>query len=340
MRVLVLGGGRQGRIVAQALAPHARVTLLDLRPVDLAGVEFVQEDAENVEALARRAKDHDLLVGCLPSRTGTQAWNAAIEAKRILVDLSFSAQDPFEFDEPARRAGISLVPDCGLAPGLSNLIVGQEIAQGMPEAVHIRVGGVARDPARPYGYVVTWSVEDLLEEYTRPARILRGGRRISVPALSGIERVRIPGVGEMEAFFTDGLRTLLRCGVPEMTEKTLRWPGHAESVRPLLENGTFVREISASCAGGEDLVVLLLRIARRGVEKKYLMIDRPPGGWTAMSRTTALTCAAIARWVLTGAAIRPGVVPPEEIGAAAWGFVREALARHGIFVAEGQGTME
>lgn len=334
MSILVLGGGRQGRVIASDLATHGPVSVADVRRVEIPGVRWIEADLSDSGTLVRLMREHDLAVGALPSRLGYLAARSAIEAKRNYVDIAFFAEDPAGLHADARRAGVALVPDCGLAPGISNLLVGRALAQGRPDEIHIKVGGVAQDPSRPYGYVVTWSVEDLLEEYVRPARIVRGGKAVSLPPLTELERVRIDGVGELEAFLSDGLRTLLDCGVREMTEKTLRWPGHVEQIRPLLASGRLVEEFRNRCTGADDLVVLLVEIVRSSKSERFTMVDRARNGMTAMSRTTALTCAAFARWASQGGIRETGVVPPERIGAdeRAFRFLFDALARHDIVI--------
>lgn len=331
-KILVLGGGKQGRVIAADLASHAQVTVADVREPSIPSVRFVEADLSDSAALIRLMREHDLAVGALPSKLGYSAARAAVEAKRTYVDITFYAEDPGDLHEEARRAGIAVLPDCGLAPGISNLVVGRAIAQGMPDEIHIKVGGIARDASRPYGYVVTWSLDDLVEEYTRPARILRSGKVATVPVFSGLERIQVEGVGELEAFLTDGLRTLLDCGVREMTEMTLRWPGHVDRVRPLLASGTLVEEFRRRCTGGDDLVVFLVDVVRGGRRERVTLVDRAQGGLTAMSRTTALTCAAFARWAAEGTLRETGVVPPERIGAdeRAFRFILESLGRHGL----------
>lgn len=337
-RVCILGGGRQGRVIASALAPHADVTVADQRPVTLQGVRSVVADLSDSSSLVQLISQYDLAVGALPARLGFQAARAAIEARRNYVDIAFYGEDASALNQEAIKAGVAIVPDCGLAPGISNLVVGRALARGTPDEIHIKVGGFAQDPSRPYGYVVTWSVEDIVEEYTRPARILSAGKPVSVPALSGLERIRVDGVGELETFFTDGLRTLLDCGVREMTEKTLRWPGHVDRVRPLLESGSLVREFQKQCSEGADLVVFRVDIVRGRQRERITMVDRPRDGLTAMSRTTALTCAAIARWAVEGGLRdRKGVIPPERIGAdeQAYRSIMDDLGRHGIRLESG-----
>src|SRR5580765_5149507 len=216
MKILVLGGGAQGRVIAADLAralEGAQVSVADVRRPSLPALPnlaWLEADLSDATAIARLMSTHDLAVGALPSRLGFGVMRAAIDARRPLVDVSFTPENPLELDSAARRAGVTLLPDCGLAPGLSHLIVGHYAAErGTPDEAEILVGGVARDPARPYGYVVSWSLDDLLEEYTRPARIVRDGASVTVPVFSGYERLAIDGVGELEAFYSDGLRTLI-----------------------------------------------------------------------------------------------------------------------------------
>jgi saccharopine dehydrogenase-like NADP-dependent oxidoreductase len=175
---------------------------------------------------------------------------------------------------------------------------------------------VPRDSSRPYRYTVTWSVEDLLEEYVRPARIRRQGRIVEVPALSGLVRIEIPGVGELEAFYTDGLRSLLRLDIPSMEEMTLRWPGHVDQIRPLIADGSFVETIRRSCTFDrpDDIVVIRIEIRRGDRTEETLIVDRFDGRRTAMTRTTALTCSAVALRLAGGGLHARGVLPMETLG--------------------------
>ena len=344
-RIVVLGGGAQGRVIAGDLArslPAARVAVADVRRPELPALpnlEWVESDLADGGAIARLLTAHDLGVGALPSRLGMTAMRAAIEARRNLVDVSFAAQDPLVLDGEARAAGVTIVPDCGLAPGLSHLLVGRSIAaRGAPDEIMIMVGGVAEDRAAPYGYVVTWSLDDLLEEYTRPARIVRNGEPTAVPVFSGLERVTVDGVGEMEAFYSDGLRTLLTtaAGVREMGEKTLRWPGHVEAVRPLVAANRLVPELAQVCVAtpARDLVALVVRLRRGKTVEQTTMVDRydARSGQTAMARTTALTTATVARFAAEGGLREPGVQPLEWVARdeRAYGYVVESMERHGV----------
>jgi len=345
MKIAILGGGAQGRVIAADLAaslPDARVVVADLVRPGLPprhNLKWIELDLSSRDAIARLLAGHDLGVCALPSRYGFAALEAAIEAKRNMVDVSFAAEDPLALDDRARAAGVTLVPDAGLAPGISNLVIGHAVAtRGTPRELMIYVGGVSQDPSAPFGYVVTWSVDDLLEEYVRPARIMRDGKVVTVPVFSGMETLDLPEVGTMEAFYSDGLRSLLYTlpGVRDMGEKTLRWPGHAEAVQPLVATGAFVHTLREVCTAtpARDLVALRVRLTFASGSQTWDMTDRYDEATdrTAMSRTTALTTSVVTQLAAAGGAGAPGVRPLEKVGAdeKAFRFVRDGLAQRGV----------
>ena len=345
MKILVLGGGAQGRVIARDLARSlrdAQVAVADLSQPTLPALpnlSWIEADLADPATVARLLREHDLGVGALPARLGFNAMKAAIEAKRNLVDVSFCAEDALTLDGAARAAGVTITPDCGLAPGLSHLVVGHLAARhGTPDEVLIMVGGVAEERSRPFGYVVTWSLDDLLEEYRRPARIVRGGARAETPAFSALEPVRIDGVGEMEAFYSDGLRTLIDTlpGVREMGEKTLRWPGHAAAVMPLVKSGALLDELRRHCFANppRDLVVLVVRLLWGGTTREVSLVDRYDAatGMTAMARTTAYTTSVVAQLAARGGLRERGVQPLELVARddKAYGFVLAELESRGI----------
>ena len=346
MKIVVLGGGAQGKVIAADLARSlgdSTVTVADVRePVlpKLGNLSWVEADASDKSALARLIAGYDLAVGALPSRFGFGAMEAAIDAGKNLVDVSFAAQDPLTLDAAAKRAGVTIAPDCGLAPGLSHLLAGDLYKRrGAPEMLEILVGGVAQDPSRPYGYVVTWSLDDLLEEYTRPARIVRDGRPIELPVFSETRPEQVAGVGAMEAFLSDGLRTLIQTlpNVRQMEEKTLRWPGHVAAIRPLLASGRFLEEFRAQCVADPpaDLVALVVRARwQDGTAQTITMVDRYDAktGLTAMARTTAFTTSVMAQLAVSGGMPSSGVLPPELIAANpdAVSFVIGKMADRGV----------
>jgi saccharopine dehydrogenase-like NADP-dependent oxidoreductase len=344
MKILVLGGGQQGRVIAIDLSykvNNAHVDVADVREPVLpvrGNLRWIETDLADVSALARRMREYDLAVGALPSRLGFGAMQAAIEARRPLVDVSFTSEDPLALDGDARRAGVAIFPDCGLAPGLTHLCAAHATMVGTPDEITMYVGGVAQDRTRPYGYVVTWSLEDLLEEYVRPARVVRDGRPASLPPFADLDRVQVPGVGEMESFLSDGLRTLIATmpDVRTMSERTLRWPGHAVAVRPLVESGRFLEEFHDKCVSNppRDLVAMMTVVKRGPQVQRATLIDRydEDSRLTAMSRTTALTTSAVAQWIAGGGGGEPGVRPLELVGhdVRAYAAITGALEKHGV----------
>jgi lysine 6-dehydrogenase len=344
MKILVLGGGQQGRVIASDLArslPTATIDVADVRDpqlLSLPNLRWVQADGGDVESVARAMRDHDLSVGALPARLGYGVMQAAIAARKPLVDVSFCEQDSLRLDAEASKAGIAILPDAGLAPGLSHLSVGHAMAQGTPDEVLIMVGGVAQDRSKPYGYVVTWSVEDLLAEYTRPARVVIDGKPASIPVFSGLTPVQVDGVGTMEAFYSDGLRTLVETapGVRTMGEMTLRWPGHVAAIQPLLAAGTLVETLKAKCVTQpeNDLVAMVVRTRHGSRTRELTLVDRydPVAKLTSMARTTALTTSVVAQMVAAGVVTRTGVLPLEKLGGdpKVWEFITSGLAARGV----------
>jgi len=365
--ITILGAGRVGAAIALDLAREGefQVTVADrseqalarlaarglaTRPVDLA--------PDNIGALVQGA---DLVVGAVPGRMGFATMAAVLEAGRPMVDISFFEEDPFRLDDLARSRNLVAVMDSGVAPGCGNLILGD--LQGRLDTVtrfECLVGGLPVVRTWPYEYKAGFSPADVLEEYTRPARLVEGGEVVVRPALSEPELVDFPGVGTLEAFNTDGLRTLLRTvAAPSMREKTLRYPGHAEKMRVLAATGLFGRAPVAVAGAGvvpldliaallfplwqmeegeEDFTVMRVTVegTRDGLAQRHVfqLLDRcdRATGTTSMARTTGYTCAAMVRLVAGGRYRRPGISPPEYVGRepGCWAFIRAELARRGV----------
>jgi saccharopine dehydrogenase-like NADP-dependent oxidoreductase len=353
MRISVLGAGLIGRVIARELASEegAKVSVFDASPdaLERAGREtnasIHQADLSSPEAVASAVAHADAVVGALPGALGFAMLRAVIEAGKPIADISFSREDPLQFENLARERGVTAVVDCGVSPGLSNFFVGCAARDfNEVEDVRIYVGGLPFVRRWPYEYSVVFSVTDVVEEYTRPARVFEQGRLVTQPALSGTERIEVSGVGTLEAFLTDGLRTLLRT-VPARTmkEKTLRYPGHAEKMELLRETGFFdetplelsggtrvsPRQVSEALLsrawkmGGETeeftylKVVVTGRKLGRTLSTTFELLDRTHGdtGTTAMARTTAFPCAVIARMLARGEYRDPGVRPLEMLAA-------------------------
>ena len=353
MRIIVLGCGKIGSVIARDFAESvdgAEVVVADKseRMAEAAasrieGAEWTSVDATDYTSLVESVRGFDLVIGALPGDYGYQALRAAVEVGVDMLDVSFTPENPLELDEAAREAGVTVVPDCGVAPGLSNMLVGHAAAKlDRVRAAHIMVGGIPERPVPPLGYTITWSAEGLIDEYMRDVRIVEGRRIVEVPALSGLEEIEFPGVGRLEAFYTDGLRTLVHTlpGVESMWEKTLRYPGHVERIRLLRALGFFDEEpvavegvqvsprlvtarlLERSLRMPEvgDILAMTVEVAgeRQGAETRYryYLLDRydRAKGVTAMARTTGYTASIVAQKLAQGAIKERGVVPPERLG--------------------------
>lgn len=350
-RVLILGAGRMGYAIAKDLAvdPRLALSILDADPAALERVRPYAAELLLVESsppTAQLAAKSDLVVGALPSRLGFSALRDVLGAGRPYADISFMPEDPLALDALAKEKGVAAVVDCGLAPGLPNLAMGR-LQSRWHRLTEMRycVGGLPFVRRWPYDYVAPFAPSDVIEEYTRPARLKRGGRIVTRPALSDPEFVEVPGVGTLEAFNTDGLRTLLATvDCPDMTEKTLRYPGHRALMEVLRETGFFSEERVDLGGAGVSPLALTARLlfphwrARKG-ERSWTFLkldaagrdadagdenrsyalevydeDEAEGGLTSMARTTAFPCAIVARLLLEGRIAQRGVLPPESIG--------------------------
>jgi saccharopine dehydrogenase-like NADP-dependent oxidoreductase len=362
-----------GSAMAADLATDAdvSVTVADSRDDVLArireacGAATVRADLSDPAAVGRLAAASDVVLGALPSRLGLAALRAVIEAGRDACDISFMPEDPGALCEAARARGVTVVTDCGVAPGLSNMLCGHAAARLSPcERLRILVGGLPVRREGPWEYKAGFAPLDVLAEYTRPARQVEGGRVVVHPALGGRELVELPGVGTLEAFHTDGLRSLIRTlGVPDMTEKTLRYPGHAARMEVLRDAGLFderplavgdvrVRPLDVAAAllfpswtfeeGEADFTVMRVtaegRRDGRAVRCTWDLLDRydPETGLRSMSRTTAFPATIMARWIACGRFRRPGVHPPEVPGAEPGlpEAMLDELGRRGVTVRE------
>ena len=218
MRITVLGAGRVGRAIIRDLAVDGTFTVkaVDVAVESLAPLQGLRNvtceraDLSRGEEIDRVIANADLVVGAVAGHMGYATLERILQARRNVVDISFFDRDPFELDALAREQGVVAVVDCGVAPGCSNLILGHmESVLDETHSFACYVGGLPVQRRWPYEYHAPFSPIDVIEEYTRPARFRRGGEDVTLPALSERERIEVPGVGTLEAFNTDGLRTLL-----------------------------------------------------------------------------------------------------------------------------------
>ncbi|MCH8024905.1 MAG: saccharopine dehydrogenase NADP-binding domain-containing protein, partial [Candidatus Marinimicrobia bacterium] len=321
----------------------------------------VELDVTDQAALGRAATDCDLVVGAVPGSLGYQMLKTVIEAGRDIVDISFAPENVLDLHDLAVERNVTAIVDMGLQPGLGNLVLGRYNQEyDAIDRFTCYVGGLPQVRRWPFEYQSVFSPSDVIEEYTRPARLRVNGRTVSLPALSDVELIDLPRVGTLEAFNTDGLRSLLQTmPVPNMVEKTLRYPGHAERMRMLREMGLFSREpleingiriaplditsrllfdMWAPQGKGRDLAIMRVEI-RGQIKGRELLTTMDlydeyddESGTTAMARTTGYTCAAAARLLLNGTYQEAGVRPPEHLGAdrKAYDLLVKDLAQRGV----------
>jgi lysine 6-dehydrogenase len=371
MKAVVFGCGLVGGAIVRDLAKgrEFEVTAIDANDAalkSLADIPSVTTQTANLHhapTVGRLAREHEIVVLALPGHMGFQSLAAIIEAGRNVVDISFMPEDPSTLHEAAKQLGVIAITDCGVAPGLSHILAAHATTQlDTVHSIAIYVGGLPRTPEPPWNYRVVFSAVDVLEEYTRPARIMREGKVVLKDALTEVEQLEFAGVGKLEAFISDGLRSLVRVlKADEMVEKTLRYPGHADKMRALREAGLFgkgelevrggkVRPLDVAAAllfpqwkmreGEEDVTVM--RVAVSGVKDgaelvfTYDMLDAfdRDGEVSSMARTTGYTGTAAVRLIRDGVFTRKGVSTPEYLGLddACFAGLMEHLAKRGVVV--------
>ncbi len=355
MKIIVLGCGNIGSVVAKDLAeslPSAEIVVADIgkaRAEEAAAriaqknVAYMQADASKHSELVTTVEKFDLVVGALPGFMGFRACKASIEAKVDMVDVSFMPENITTLHKDALKANVCVIPDCGMSPGLGNILVGHAVSQlDEVESVHILNGGLPEKPLPPLDYVITWSAKDLIELCTRKPNIVQDGNKIQVAATSGLEEIVFPNVGKLQAFYTDGLRTLLHTVkvTRDMWEKSLRYPGHIEKMNLLEALGFFdeklveigdvkvsprsltekLLEMKLKKPGTPDIVAMLVEVVGVSdagrIRLRYQMLDRydKKRHVTAMARTTAYTTSVVAQLVAKKVIEERGIMPPEKIG--------------------------
>jgi saccharopine dehydrogenase-like NADP-dependent oxidoreductase len=350
--VVVLGCGLIGNAMARDLAidGHFAVTAVDVRQDNLdrlrnvAAMKTAAIDLSDPAKIKAVIADADVVVGAMPSALGFSTLRTVIECGKPFADISFMVEDAMQLDDLAKRHGACVVFDCGVAPGLANVAIGHcHAALDRTDRVVYYVGGLPKNPQWPWRYKAPFAPADVLEEYTRPVRMIENGKPITRPALSEPERITFEPVGELEAFNTDGLRSLIRTiAAPNMVEKTLRHPGHADLMAVLRESGFFskdalqvggatIRPLDVTSRllfpmwayeeGEEEFTILRVivegRKGGRGIRYQYDLYDEydRQNRRTSMARTTGFPCAIVARMLARGEIAEPGVHPPEYLGA-------------------------
>ena len=348
-KIIVLGSGLVGGPMARDLAAEFEVSLADINPLALNKaigdfpIKGIEADLSKEENIRKHIKDFDLVVNAVPGHMGFKTLETVIDCEKNVVDIAFFPEDLFLLDNLAKEKGVIAISDIGVAPGMSNILTAYAVSQlDEVEKVKIMVGGLPRRRQLPWEYKAVFSPADVIEEYTRPARVVRGGKAQVVPALSEREFVSFDRMGTLEAFISDGLRSLIHTiDAPEMEEKTLRYPGHARLMEVLRDAGFFSQEPVQmgnqklrpldftskilfpqwKLEDGEiDITVMRVIVSgslngRPAVVTYDLYDEYDEGsGVHSMARTTGYTATITARMVLNGMYSHMGMSPPEYLG--------------------------
>lgn len=370
MKVVVLGAGLVGGPMAIDLAKESRfeVTVADVREEALEklrgahpGISTKQQDLSDPAAVSSLVSGYDWVINAVPGFMGYRTVRAIIEAGKNVVDIAFFPEDPFSLDALAREKGVIAVVDCGVAPGMSNILCGYvNTVLDETTSMLIYVGGLPTVRRWPYEYGAVFSPIDVIEEYTRPARYVENGTMVVRPALSDPELIDFPGVGTLEAFNTDGLRSLAETlDVPNMKEKTLRYPGHIDKMAVFRETGFFseeeidiggskIRPIDFTARllfpkwkmeeGEADITVMQVAVegkrGGKGERHVYDLLDRYDESTRtrSMARTTGYTATVVLRMLSEGLYSETGITVPEYIGrhARCVDFILRGLKERGI----------
>jgi len=318
-RICVLGGGLVGRFVACVLHERQHVVkVIDAEAVEgfHAEIEVVQAHVE-LETLPKLIDGFDVVVNCLPGRIGHAIRPVLLTIEGLSVaDLAFTSEDPSEYDYLAKEHGSRLIYDVGIAPGLSNaLLMDAQCRMGKLSSAKIWVGGNPQEPDDEWSYMAPFSPSDVIEEYTRPARIRRNGVNVTEPALSERHFISVPGYGNMEAFLTDGVRSLLdTIDSEELLEYTVRWPGHIDRYLSGEDSEEQLIEAWKFDSARPEFTWLAVEVSNEDGSEKWDVIDEGLDGWSSMARTTGLVTVEVAEMLADGTITESGVMPPERLG--------------------------
>jgi lysine 6-dehydrogenase len=348
-KILILGAGMVGRTMAIDLAKKHFITsadidkeALDLLP-DNDNINKVILDVADYTSMKKALKDTDLVISAVPGFLGMQTMMQVIEQRKNLVDISFMPENVMHLNSMAKANNVTAVIDCGIAPGMPNYITGFYNERMEIDMMEYMVGGLPKIRKFPFEYKAPFSPCDVLEEYTRPARFVENGRLVIKPAMSDPELVNFSNIGTLEAFNTDGLRSLIFTmkHIPNLKEKTLRYPGHIQLIKSLIATG-FLSKVPVKVAGTNikpfdftssilfkawkldpdepEFTIMKVKITgNENGEKKqitYELYDEfdQKTRFTSMGRTTGFTATGTAEMILDNKFKEKGVFPPELVG--------------------------
>ena len=348
--IIVLGAGMVGNAMAQDLTKKHNVTCTDIDKSaleklknDNSQIEIIHLDVTDYHKLQTTIADYDLVICAVPGFLGFETLRQIILAKKNVIDISFFPENSLELDNLAKENGVTAIVDCGVAPGVDNLILGYYNEKMTITNFECLVGGLPKVKKWPFEYKAPFSPMDVIEEYTRPARYVENNHLVVKPAMSDVEHIEFDNVGTLEAFNSDGLRSIIHTmsHIPNMIEKTLRYPGHIEKICVLRDSGflntekVMIGDVEVSPLeftskilfnewklGDEELEMTVMRVTvkgeQNGEEKEiiYHLHDEyhTETSTSSMARTTGYTATAAANMFLEGLFNETGVFPPELVG--------------------------
>ena len=349
--IIVLGAGMVGSAMAIDMSRKHQVTITDVNQEALNKAKQRCDDLSTMlldvtdkTQLQSTIKPFDLIICAVPGFLGFKTLEAIIEAGKDVVDISFFPENALELNQLALENNVTAIVDCGVAPGMDNIILGYYNEHMKLTDFECLVGGLPKRKKWPFNYKAPFSPVDVIEEYTRPARYVEHGEVVVREALSDCEYVEFDKVGTLESFNSDGLRSIIYTmpHIPNMKEKTLRYPGHVEYIKVLKESGFFSEspievkgnkisplEFTSKVLfnewklGNTEEELTVMRVTVKGEnsngdieEVAYDLYDEyyPDTQTSSMSRTTGYTATAAANLILEGLFKERGVFPPELVG--------------------------
>jgi len=367
-KIVILGCGAVGRYIAIDLCqnPDYEVISVDVNRENLEQlhskypITIRVEDLSTEEGVTRAIADADIVIGSVPGFMGYAMLETVIKAGKNNVDISYFPEDPFSLDELAKAKSVTSVVDCGIVPGLANIILGDHRRTMKVSRYECYVGGIPKSKNAPLGYKSPFPVLEVLEEYAESCRMVEDGKVVVKPMLEETMTIDFDKVGKLACMNSDGLRTLIKpTDIPEMFEKTLRYPDHMEQMRilrdagfldlaPIEVNGNLVRPIDMTTSilapqwkyqpGEADITVMRLIISGdengKATTYTYDLYDEYDAatGTPSMARTTGYCCTAVSKLLLDGGYSQKGISPPEFLGSVegCWESVEKYLKERGI----------
>ena len=349
--IIVLGAGMVGSTMAIDMAKKHFVTITDFNEKALEKAikkcdKLIPEvlDVTNKLILQETIKPFDLVICAVPGFLGFETMKSIIEAGKNVIDISFFPENSLELDKLAKQKNVTAIVDCGVAPGMGNIILGYFNEKLKLTDFECLVGGLPKIKKWPFSYKAPFSPIDVIEEYTRPARYVENGHIVVKEALSDCEFVDFEGVGTLESFNSDGLRSIIFTmpHIKNMKEKTLRYPDHIEYIKVLKASGFFSEEkimingtevspldftskilFNEWKLGDSEEEITVMRITLKGTnikgEQKTIVYNLQDEycnktNTSSMARTTGYTATAAANMFLDGVFEEKGVFPPELVG--------------------------